>query len=294
MATKRSSQGNKKRKSNKEKSKEQTNKCFMAKDNEVSDLTFDDMIEINSELLDTLKSLKRKYKEALENQKKAEFERDMLKDEKRILEEELEKIQDSDNSQLALLSQEIEAQKEKNNALASENHELKTKIKIVELDNTSLKTKLDDITKNISNFNKGRENLSRIIENSQPASNKKGLGYVKNSRAHNDRSGVGYKQAKSKNSTRYAFMYTNFSASTSNQDSFKTSYSHNSTLFRNDRNYSSSTKLMTNSIKIWIPANMIDHDKQLYISNYYKNVICNENYIYKGSTTPKWVWFPKT
>ena len=89
-------------------------------------------------------------------------------------------------------------------------------------------------------------------------------------------------------------MYTNFSASTSNQDSFKTSYSHNSTLFRNDRNYSSSTKLMTNSIKIWIPANMIDHDKQLYISNYYKNVICNENYIYKGSTTPKWVWFSKT
>ena len=66
MATKRSSQGNKKRKSNKEKSKEQTNKCFMAKDNEVSDLTFDDMIEINSELLDTLKSLKRKYKETRE------------------------------------------------------------------------------------------------------------------------------------------------------------------------------------------------------------------------------------
>ena len=55
MATKRYSQGNKKRKSNKEQSKEQTNKCFMAKDNEVSDLTFDDMIEINSELLDTLK-----------------------------------------------------------------------------------------------------------------------------------------------------------------------------------------------------------------------------------------------
>ena len=48
MATKRSSQDNKKRKSNKEKSKEKTNKCFMAKDNEVSDLTFDDMIEINS------------------------------------------------------------------------------------------------------------------------------------------------------------------------------------------------------------------------------------------------------
>ena len=88
----------------------------MATENEVNDLTFDDMIEINSELLDTLKSIKRKYKEALENWRKAEFERDMLNDEKKILEEELGKLQDifsNDNSQLTLLSQEIETQKRK-------------------------------------------------------------------------------------------------------------------------------------------------------------------------------------
>ena len=67
----------------------------MATDNEVNDLTFDDMIEINSELLDTLKGLKRKYKQAQENQRKAKFERDMLNDEKKILEEELGKFQNS-------------------------------------------------------------------------------------------------------------------------------------------------------------------------------------------------------
>ena len=44
---------------------------------------------------------------------------------------------------------------------------------MVELENSSLKTKLEGITKNVSNFNKGRENLSRLIENSQPVNNKK-------------------------------------------------------------------------------------------------------------------------
>ena len=154
---------------------EQANVCFMATDSDVNDLTFDDMIEINSELLDTLKGLKKIYKEAIENHRKAEFERDMLNDENKILEEELGKLQNTfynDNSQLTLLSQEIETQKEKNDSLISENHELKTKIKMIELDYASLKTKLDSITNNVSNFNKGRENISNIIENFHSISNK--------------------------------------------------------------------------------------------------------------------------
>ena len=47
------------------------------------------------------------------------------------------------------------------------------------------------------------------------------------------------------------------------------------------------------TIKIWVPANTSDHDKQSYISNYYENVINNENYIYKESTISTWIWFPK-
>ena len=100
----------------------------------------------------------------------------MLKDEKKILEEELEKVQESSSnidSQLSLLSQEIEIQKEKNDALTTENHELKAKVKILDLEKASLQTKLDDITQNVSNFNKGRENLTKIIESSQSATIKK-------------------------------------------------------------------------------------------------------------------------
>lgn len=71
---------------------EQANVCFMAQESEVNNLTFDDLIEVNTELLNTIKTLKKKLKETRENQNKAEFERDMLKDEKKILEEELEKF----------------------------------------------------------------------------------------------------------------------------------------------------------------------------------------------------------
>ena len=113
----------------------------MAQDSEVSNLTFDDLIEVNTELLSTIKILKKKIKEIRENQNQAEFERDMLNDEKKILEEELEKVQESysnSETQLSLLSQEIETQKKKNDVLVSENHELKIKIKHVELENNSL------------------------------------------------------------------------------------------------------------------------------------------------------------
>ena len=51
------------------------------------------------------------------------------------------------------------------------------------MDNTSLKTKLESITKNVSNFNKGRETLSKIIDSSQSVSSRKGLGYAKKSKA---------------------------------------------------------------------------------------------------------------
>ena len=86
---------------------------------------------------------------------RTEIEVEMLRDEKKILEEGLQVIQESCSnmtSQLSMLSQEIETQKEKNDALLIENHDLKANVKILELDNSSLKTKLEDITKNVSNF----------------------------------------------------------------------------------------------------------------------------------------------
>ena len=237
---------------------EQANVCFMATDNEVSDLTFDDLIEINSELLDTLKSLKRKYKETREYQNKAEFERDMLKDEKIILEEELGKLQESFsniNSQLTLSKQECEILKEKNDAIISENHELKEKIKQTDLDNMNLKNKLEDISKNVSNFNKGRENLFNIIENSQSVSNKKGLGYDKESKA----------PQKHENERRIDFR-------------------------------PSTTKPILKELKtirLWVPKTNNSLIRKKYITSFIESVHKNKNYIYKGKTEPSWVWFPK-
>ena len=95
------------------------------------------MLDINAELIVKYKDIKRQLKETKPNLSRAEFERDMLKDEKKISEEELEKLQVSSSnvdSQLSLLSQEIETQKEKNDALTIENHELKEKVKMLDLE----------------------------------------------------------------------------------------------------------------------------------------------------------------
>ena len=157
---------------------EQANVCFMATNNNVSDFSFEDLLEINSELLDKFKIVKKECKETKEKLHRAEIEIDMLRDEKKILEEELVNAQESCSdmtSQLSMLCREIETQKDKNSILASENNELKYNNKILELDISSLKSKLENISKNVSNFNKGRENLTKIIENSQNCSNKRGI-----------------------------------------------------------------------------------------------------------------------
>ena len=94
--------------------------------------------------------MKRKYKDSQEKLHRTEIEVDMLRDEKKTLEEEIVSLQESSSdsiSQLSMLSKEIETQKEKNDILQSENHDLKSNIKILELDISSLKKKLDNIPK---------------------------------------------------------------------------------------------------------------------------------------------------
>ena len=61
-------------------------------------------------------------------------------------------------------------------------------------------------------------------------------------------------------------------------------------------NFFSSTKSLTgnmnkNYLNIWVPVNW--KNREQYIDDYFDMVVNNENYIYKGSTTPKWAWFPK-
>ena len=72
----------------------------MAQESEVSDLSYDDLIEVNTEFLNTIKILKKKLKETRENQNKAEFERDMLKDEKKYWKKNLKKFKNLSQTQI--------------------------------------------------------------------------------------------------------------------------------------------------------------------------------------------------
>ena len=252
---------------------EQANVCFMATEDEVQIPTFDELLDINAELIVKYKDIKRQLKVVKADLSRAEFERDMLKDEKKILEEELENIQESSSnvdSQISLLSQEIEAQKEKNNALTTENHELKAKVKILDLEKASLQTKFDDITQNVSNFNKGRENLTKIIESSQSISDKQGLGYNKHETKKHLRNKRKKKVQKTEAKKNLSLLY------------FK------------PKPVVKFQKRNVKTIKIWVPKTNNNLIRNKYIQQFMNNVHFNNNYIYKGDTGPKWVWTPKT
>ena len=126
---------------------------------------------------------------------------------------------------------------------------------MAELENSSLKNKLDGITKNVSKFNKGRENLPRIVENSQSISNKHGLGYKKK---------------------------------------VKKSQSSNLNKVKSNKTPTSLNRLVSNTISIWIPKTNNKLIRKKYISSFIEDVHNNKNYIYKRDTKPTWVWFPKT
>ena len=200
----------------------------------------------------------------------------MLKDEKKILQEELEKAQESSSnidSQLSLLSQEIETQKEKNDALIIENHELKAKVRMLDLEKASLQTKLDDITQNVSNINKGRENLTKIIESSQSATNKQGLGNKKQVvKKH-----LGNKRKRKNKVVQETEAKKNLSL-----------------LYSKPKPIVKFQKKNVKTIKIWVPKtnNNLIRNKRIQI--FLNSVHHNPNYIYKRDTGPVWVWTPKT
>ena len=56
----------------------------------------------------------------------------------------------------------------------------------------------------------------------------------------------------------------------------------------------SSNKLVSKTINIWVPKTNNKLIRKKYISSFIENVHNNENYIYKRDTKPTWVWFPKT
>ena len=124
---------------------------------------------------------------------------------------------------------------------------------MIELDNTSLKTKLESITKNVSNFNKGRETLSKIIDSSQSISSRKELGYVNKTTAppkKEIRRNVNPTKIHTKNP-------------------------------------------FSKSIKIWVPKTNNNLIRKKYINTFLETVHKNKDYIFNWDTEPSWVWFPK-
>ena len=95
----------------------------MATNDDVSELSFEDLVEINSELVDFVKQTKKQNKELQGKLNRSELEVSMLRDEKKIPEEELEMTQESNSnltSQLSMITQELEIQKNKTNDLSVE------------------------------------------------------------------------------------------------------------------------------------------------------------------------------
>ena len=153
-----------------------------------------------------------------------------------------------------------------------------------ENNNCDFKAKFDKLTTVVTKFNKGQNDLNMTLSSSRPLHDKSGLGHNKEDR---------------RNSTRYTFMYSkNVSASTKFQVKSKSNFYRNSntTMTYNVDNFFRSTKSLTgnmnkNYLSIWVPVNWKNREK--YIDDYFDMAVNNENYIYKGSTTPIWVWFPK-
>jgi hypothetical protein len=228
----------------------------MAQNDEVCpELSYDELFELSMELDDKFRQVKKLNKEYIVKINRLEIEVGMLKDEKIILEEELELSQEKFKSNLIMneaTTIELESTKKANDNFLKENTNLKNNIELFKIENVELKEKLDKITNNVSKFNKGKQDLENLIKISKPSSNKNGIGF-KNSSKQKEKVAKNLSYKKTKSLPKSTF----------------------------------NTKI----IKIWIPKTNNHLIRQKYINNYMENVVYNKNYIYKG-TKPSWVWLP--
>ena len=135
MAIKRSTQGNRKRKSNKEESKEKTNKCFMAKLRSQSvclDSLYKDLLLAHDELLKDCKTLNKVNRIALDKLKDCKQEISSLKEENKFL---IKQTKCFENTIEELVSQKDFLQKE-NEQLEDKNNDLLEEINVLQNKNT--------------------------------------------------------------------------------------------------------------------------------------------------------------
>ena len=195
--------------------------------------------------------------------------------------ENFEKLQSSlDNSESQILGLKTEngTLKRKNSELNKEIDDLKNNKISFENVNSDFGNKFDKSANKFAKFNKGQNDLNMILSRSRPL---------------HDKSGLGYNKTNLRNSTRYAFMYNkNITASTNAHPRSNYYRNSNTSLTRDLYNRSRSMKRNINRdyLSIWVPVSWKNREK--YIDDYFDSVVNNENFIFKGSIKPSWVWLP--
>ena len=106
----------------------------------------------------------------------------MLRDEKAIIENDLVKSQETIenlNSHILTLEKELKVYKDENIKISKEKCDIHSSLDN-SIDHVSiLQSKLDNLSRNVSKFNKGKENLDHLIDISRPTFDKNGLGFKK-------------------------------------------------------------------------------------------------------------------
>ena len=135
---------------------------------------------------------------------------------------------------------------------------------------TSFKIKYEDLLKNVTKFNKGKENLNMLLSSQKMSNNHFGLGFSKDNMYKPTHVGIG-------------FSKTNFVKSTHLHNPY------NSFVKRNDISKRIRCKY------IWVPKNLNNVDKNVYIASYIHDVCNSKNYVYTNKWKPNsnWIWVPK-
>lgn len=135
--------------------------------------------------------------------------------------------------------------------------------KITSLDNVILNRNkdFDKMKTDVDKFNKGKDNLEKLLSTSKHTRNKHGLGYTP--------------KAKSKKNS---IQNTKFVKATK----FK------------PKPRKLKLKPPNRFINLWVPKRVDDIEKEKYIDNFINKVHSSNDYILKGHSNTSWVWHPKT
>jgi hypothetical protein len=178
---------------------------------------------------------------------------------------------------------------ENNRILKNECDSFKSRISDLDLNLKLLNSKYDSMSNNVVKFNKGKEDLDNLLSFQKPLSNKFGLGFNSKSKLNcniaNSYSNINIGKQN------HALLYSKFVKSNNMVDYAKYNDSMHALDNRNVSKYSNLRK----SCYLWIPKNLCMNDRNVYISNFKRNVVNSENYISHNIGKPNsyWVWFPK-